>query len=326
MQPTVPTNTPPTSRQLPQRGEPPHGTGSPSPHLPTSPSTVEPKRSDTTLPPTQSEESGDGDDEDGPKTDPNPLNSAGSSIDVFIQKSINEDVWQQIKGGLPCLDATTACIAQLEALSTQKNPMLQEIDQRIEDISNKIAEAKKANKTSIQLSVFRPAAQVFLSPVAQPGHHNGGVLGKILSLFVSPAGVINEVLQAVGMPLFDSMFGGSDQNQQRAIAISDLETKLAEIQRSRAELADKVREKVQQALFDFDEARRDFQISQEVVKREASRLQLSEVEYNLGGGSSESYLGQLSALDRNKAQTWRAWTMTRSRLEKIKLLVLGVEE
>lgn len=128
------------------------------------------------------------------------------------------------------------------------------------------------------------------------------------------------------MPLFDKFFGGSDQNQQRAIAISDLEVKLAEIQRGRAELADKVREKVALAVFDFDTSRRDFQIAQEIAKREASRMQLFEVEYRLGEGTSERYLGQLSSLDKNKAMTWKSWTLMRSQLEKIKLLVLGVED
>ncbi len=125
------------------------------------------------------------------------------------------------------------------------------------------------------------------------------------------------------MPLFDSMFGGSDQNQTRAIAISDLSVKLAELQRGRAELADKVKEKIAIAVFDFDESRREFQISQEVSKRETSRMQLVEVEYRLGQGSSETYLQQLSNLDKNQSQTWKSWSAMRSRLERIKLLIDG---
>ncbi len=262
-----------------------------------------------------------------PKTNPNPLDPAGDSMDTLVHLGINADIWQQMQGSLPCLDADTKCIAQLQAIAVQKNPLLKEIDSRIQEINQKIEEAKVANKKSINLSVFRPAAQVFLQPTIsqyQPPHHRGGgVLGTLASIFIQPAGIINQVLQAVGMPLFDSMFGGSDQNQTRAIAISDLAVKLAELQRGRAELADKVKEKIAIAVFDFDESRREFQISSEVSKREISRMQLVEVEYRLGQGSSETYLQQLSSLDKGKASTWKSWSAMRSRLERIKLLIDG---
>lgn len=276
------------------------------------------------LPP--SDDSGDDPSEDDsdaklPKTDPNPLNPAGD-MDTLVQLGINADLWQLLQGGLPCVEATTKCIAQLQAVAVQKNPLLKEVDSRIQDIQGKIDEAQKANKKSVNLSILRPATQVFLQPTNQQ-HHHSGVLGKLLSVFTGPVGIINELLSAVGTPLLDGFFGGNDQNQQRAISISDLQVKLAEIQRGRAELADKVKEKVALAVFDFDTSRRDFQIAQEISKRESSRMQLFEVEYRLGQGTSESYLGQLSSLDRNKAVTWKSWSLMRSQLEKIKLLVLG---
>jgi hypothetical protein len=43
-------------------------------------------------------------------------------------------------------------------------------------------------------------------------------------------------------------------------------------------------------------------------------------------GDSNSCLGGLNGLDAEKAQTYRSWAAMRSRIEKIKLLVLGVEE
>jgi len=264
-----------------------------------------------------------------PVTDSNPLNPAGDSLDSLIQRGINADLWQQMRGDLPCVDATTECIAQLQDLATQQNPLLIEIDTRIEEISSKIEEAKAANRKSIDLAVLRPAARVFLEPTfpaqSNPAGRQPGTVEKIAEIFTSPVGVINEVLRAVGIPLFDKLFGGSDRNQERAIAISDLQVKLAEIQRSRAELANQVQEKVALAVFDFDTSRREFQISQEVAKRESARMQLSEVEYRLGNGDSNSYLGQLTSLDGKKAQTLRAWASMRSQLERIKLIVLGNE-
>lgn len=265
-----------------------------------------------------------------PASDPNPLNLTGDSLDSLIQRGINADLWQQMKGGLPCVDATTECITQLQEIATQENPLLVEIDTRIEEINSKIEEAKAANKKSVDLAVLRPAARVFLEPTfpvqSNFTQRQPGTIEKIAQIFTSPVGVINEVLKAVGIPLFDKLFGGSDQNQERAIAISDLQVKLAEIQRSRAELATQVKEKIALAVFDFDTSRREFQISQEVSKREAARIQLTEAEYRLGQGDSNSYLGQLTSLDGRKAQTFRAWASLRSQLEKIKLLVLGTQD
>ena len=258
-------------------------------------------------------------------------------MDVLIQKGINADLWQQMKGDLPCVDATTECIAQLQQTAAQKNPLLKEVDTRIQEIQQKIDEAKAQNKKSIDLSVLRPAARVFLepqfdAPIVQAGQPvrlqpRRGPIEKLFQIFTSPVGVVNELLRAVGIPLFDKLLGGgNEQAQGRSIAIADLQVKLAEIQRGRAELADKVKERVALAVFDFDTSRRQFQISQEISKRESSRVQLSEVDYRLGSGDSAAYLGQLSALDRNKAATWTSWASVRSQLAKIQLLVLGTPD
>jgi len=235
-----------------------------------------------------------------------------------------------MKGDLLCLVATRDCISQLQATATERNPLLLEIDQRIEEINTKIEEAKANNKKSIRLSVLTPGLQALLSPqtITQNGktRTTGGFLSNILSIFTNPVGIVDKLLSAVGVPLLQSAFGGNEQNQRNAIAISDLQVKSAELQRGRAELAQKIREQVYLAAFEYDEAAREFQISQEVAKRDAARIRLLEVEYRFGEGDSNSYLSSLNGLDARKAQTYRAWASMRSRIEKIKLLVLGVNE
>lgn len=134
------------------------------------------------------------------------------------------------------------------------------------------------------------------------------------------------MLSAVGVPLLQSQFGGNELNQRNAIAISDLQVKVAELQRGRAELAQKIREQLYLAIFDYDEAAREFQISQEVAKRDTARVQLLTIDYRFGSDDTNSYLNTLNSLDRQRSQTYRAWAAMRSRIEKIKLLVLGVEE
>lgn len=263
-------------------------------------------------------------------SDDNPLVPPGASLDELIQRQINDDLWEEMKGDLPCADATTECISQLQAKAGQSNPLLNEVDKRIQEIQVKIDEAKTANRTSIKLSVFEPALQVFLREetivnATTRQTEKVGFLERLGRLFSSPVPILNELFVAVGIPLLRSFSGGNDQQRNSAIAISDLQVKLAQMQRDRAQLNDTVREKIYLAVFDLDDAKREFQISQEIAKRSAQRMQLIEVEYRLGQNSTNSFLSETSSLDREKASTYRAWTQVRSRLEKVKLLVLGVD-
>jgi hypothetical protein len=236
-----------------------------------------------------------------------------------------------MKGDLPCLAATPDCISSLQATATQKNPLLSEIDTRIEEINNKIESARVSNKKAVKLSVLTPVLQALLQPQIIKNadgkeKQTGGFLSNLASLFINPVGSLDKLLNAVGIPLLQASFGGNAENQRNAIAISDLQVKVAELQRGRAELAQKIREQVYLAAFEYDEAAREFQISQEVAKRDAARMQLLQIEYRFGEGDSNTYLNSLNSLDGRKAQTYRAWAAMRSRIEKIKLLVLGVDE
>nr|WP_242023745.1 TolC family protein [Trichocoleus sp. FACHB-6] len=235
-----------------------------------------------------------------------------------------------MKGNLPCADATTPCISQLQALAGQNNPLLKEVDTRIEEIQGKISEAKAANKQSINLSVLTPAVQYLFqgtgatpTPV-QPGQRPLGFLDRLVGIFTSITG-INGLLGAIGVPTFQALTGGNNDAKNRSIAIADLQIKLAQLQRDRAELADVIREKVYQAAFDLDDAKREFQVSQELARGRAALNQLAEVEYRLGQGSTESYLNGSFALQQHNASVFRTWTKLRSGVVRVKLLVLGAE-
>lgn len=60
-------------------------------------------------------------------TDPNPLNSAGSSLDQLIETQFNSDVWTDMLGDLPCLDASERCAQELQMMAIATNPTLQDI-------------------------------------------------------------------------------------------------------------------------------------------------------------------------------------------------------
>ncbi len=158
------------------------------------------------------------------------------------------------------------------------------------------------------------------------GGNQRGFLDKVFGLFLQPLSGINEILSVIGLPLLRNTSGGDAAAQQRSIAIADLQVKVAEIENKRGELATKIREQVIMDVLAFDTTRREFQVSQEVAKRETLRTRLLEVDYRYGGGDTPSYLSNLSALDRQKAATFREWAQMRAQLTRIKLLVLGEAE
>lgn len=147
------------------------------------------------------------------KADPNPLNPAGD-LDRLIGMRMNEDLWKSMLGDLPCLEANDACITKLQGLAVQNSRELKAIDQRIEAINQKINEAKSNNQKSIQLSVFEPLVQSWLTLETlptQPGQptRRKGLLDRIGGLFFgNTLDSINEIFSLIGVPLFRNASGG----------------------------------------------------------------------------------------------------------------------
>lgn len=261
----------------------------------------------------------------------NPLNPVGDSLDKLIQLRINDDLWKALLGDLPCLETQEACIRELQNLAVANSRSLRSIDQRVQIINAKIEESRRENKTSINAAVFEPAVTALfkLETITQPGPNGTtiqkqrGFLDRVLGLFTSISG-INEILSFIGLPLFKNRFGGGgDAAQQRTILITDLQVKVAEIERQRGELADKIREAVLMQVLEFDVIRKDFQVSQEVARRSIIRSRLREVDYRFTTAySTDSYLSSIDQTDRIKADSYRQWARLRSQLSRIKILVL----
>ena len=148
-----------------------------------------------------------------------------------------------------------------------------------------------------------------------------GALDRILADLSNPIQLTNNLLQLVGIPFLENVLGGSQQAQQRAIAIGDLQIKIAELQRSRAEIAQALRQEVVEILLVVDASTKEFQITQEIGLRDTNRLAISRINYQFGEGNSEQYLAQISAFDRQKAQVLRSFNLMRSNLEKLRVLV-----
>jgi hypothetical protein len=291
-----------------------------------SPSLANPTPTPTIIEPELNEQEPlEGEINDAPKTEDNPL--LRPDLDSLIENKIAEDIWQQLKGQLPCIESTQNCIFQLQAIALSSSPILRELDTRIEEAENRIAEARSNNLKTINVNTFSPFLQVLL------GFTLGGAqLNKDSPIVANPLTLIfGNFFGNLAGELLGGLFKWQDlqvsgDTASRSIAVADLQIKVAELQRNRAQTADRIREIVLLETLKLEEIARDFQISQEIARRERARIEIIRVSYQFGQGSSESYLAQLSAYDRFKATTWREWSKLRSQLVKVKILVLGVQE
>jgi hypothetical protein len=197
--------------------------------------------------------------------------------------------------------------------------LLKELDQRIQEIQSRITEARKNNQAAVQLGLFTPLLQRYISIETEPATGRKiGFFDKIANLFITPFTSLNEILSVIGVPLFqNSLAGGSPEAQTRQIQISDLQIKIAELERAKAELGNKVRENVTNQVLEFDTSRRDFQIALEVSKREKARMKLRELNFRFGQSETETYLGQLSQFDQLKGTAFREWSRLRAQLAKL---------
>jgi hypothetical protein len=262
---------------------------------------------------------------DEPKTEENPLLSP--DLESLIENKIAEDIWSQLKGELPCIASTQACISQLQAIALSNSPVLREMDARIEEAENRINEARANNLKTINVATFSPFLQVLLGNSlgeARRDKKSPGIANPLTLIFGNVLGNIAGELLG-GLFNWQGLQGGGDA-ATRSIAIGDLQIKVAELQRNRAEAANRLQELVLTETLKLEEIARDFQIQQEIARRERARIQIIKVSYQFGEGSSEAYLSQLSAYDRQKASTWREWSRMRSQLVRVKILVLGVQE
>jgi hypothetical protein len=249
-------------------------------------------------------------------------------IDKLLTQQFNDDMWRIMRGGLPCLETTSSCLEQLQNKSVTDSPLLKELDTRIQEATSKIDEARAKNAKTVKLSILTPALQYLLGPTPTAGkpQEGNGLIDNLLGIFNGKTGLINGLINVIGVPLFTASQGTNTEANRNAIAISDLQIKVAELQRARAQLADTIREKVAVALVKFDEGRTDFQIAQVVGARAIDQFKVFELRYIRGNNDTEGYLAKQSELDKVKANTYGSWGKMRRSLFEIKLLVLGVKD
>jgi hypothetical protein len=299
-------------------------TAKPTPTPTAKPTATKPGKSDD-----DDDEDRDNDDEaEGkiPKVQQNPFKDP--EIDKVISGQIDQDLWTALRGGLPCLDVSRSCLEQLQAKAIAYSPLLKEIDARLAEAIDKTETAKKANQKSIRLEIFTPALQYLLntSGTVDANGHKPGFFQRLGGLFTGKLSIINDLLGVIGIPLFNSFNGGSSETTTKVIQVSDLQVRIAELQRARAELADKVKEKVTQLLTEFDDARVEYQMSQVIIRRSVLRFQLYQARYLNGDITTEEFLQKQNDLDKSKTEVYTKWAKLRRDLLTIKLLILTQKE
>jgi hypothetical protein len=260
--------------------------------------------------------------------DDNPLNPLGNSLDLLIQTQINADLWAAMLGDLPCLEPTQECIGELQNMAVENNLTLQIINERVAAIEERIDEARSRNQTAVLIDSFEPLLARYLTyetVFINGERQQRGFFDNLLEAVANPINAINEALSLVGIPLIRGITRTNARAQQTAIAIGDLQVKVAAIEADARKIDQALREEVTLRVIDFDATRREFQIAQEIARRATVQHQLLEVDYRFGNLNSQVYLSSLNALDQQKAQTYRAWARMRSQMSQLKMLVLGVQ-
>jgi hypothetical protein len=263
------------------------------------------------------------------QVDDNPLNPIGDNLDLLIQTQINADLWAAMMGDLPCLEPTTDCISQLQTMAVENNLGLAIIQERVDAIESRIDEARSRNQNAVWLDTFEPLMARYLTyeQVMVGGQpQQRGFFDRLLAAVSNPLNAINEALGLIGIPLIRGVTNTNARAQQTAIAISDLQVKVAQIEQEKRKISETIREQVALEVLEFDATRREFQISQEIARRATVQHRLLEIDYRFSDRiDSVTYLGQLSQLDQTKASTYRAWSRLRTRMARIQMLVLGSE-
>ncbi len=137
----------------------------------------------------------------------NPLEPP-QDIDQILRTRMDADQWALMYQPLSCLDISIDCLQKLQNEAVANSPLIKGVDAKIQDINNKIAEAKTNNKKSIDLSVFEPGLQVFLNQktVVENGQPRTiGFLDRVGQIFTNPGSLINDLLGAVVIPILRGM-------------------------------------------------------------------------------------------------------------------------
>ena len=258
------------------------------------------------------------------ETPNNPL-SEPQDIDRILNTTMTTDQWVLMYQPLDCLDTSLECVQKLQQQSIENSQLIRELNAKIQEVNTRIEEARTNNKKSIELSIFEPALQVFLKKdtVFENGQtRTVGFFERIGQIFTNPGALLNDLFAASGTAVLRGAYGGNDAQQSRAIQISDLTVKVAEMERGKVEIASRIRDKIQDLVLTFDVAAREFQAEQAIVRSEVKSFKIYSVTYAKGDGDTNTYLNRKEQLERSKLKVFKDWAKLRAQIVNLKNMVI----
>ena len=200
-------------------------------------------------------------------------------------------------------------------MAIRNSPALQELDIVLAEIDNRIQTAKTNQQKSILSDLFSPLVRALVDTDNLTKSHSKNAP---VTLFNNPWATI---ASAIGVPLFQTLLGGNAAQQSRQIAISDLETRAAQLQRNRRELEEKVKEEVTRGILNLErltlleeQATRRLQVQQQ-------QQEIRNIQYRKGQGSTVNYLMEKSEIEDLKMRAELARKERELELQRITRLV-----
>jgi len=217
----------------------------------------------------------------------------------LTERGDREADFEALKGDLPCLDSTASCIKLLSDLAVANSETLKGLDLQISTSQDNAKEIAKAGQGNI-FSTVQPFAPL-LTGVPLIGV--GGAIATVLG----------------------NLAGNSRTDQTIAQNNATLAIRVAEIERSKLVIKDKIEDSVVQELVIFDNLRVQADIAVAIANRESSRFKLIEVGYRLGEGDTNSFIALQNGLDRTRVAVTKDKSALRIQAAKIRRIVLGDE-
>jgi hypothetical protein len=249
-------------------------------------------------------------------TDDSQVGNDGSNLEEKLDGREDAEQDDLLKGDLPCLDSKPECIKQLQELAIANSPDIKALDIQIASSG----EAVKLAKVQGQGSFFES-----ISPLI-------GAIAPILLQNSKPQalGEIRTSLESrllfEAIPLVLSGRATSDANQTRnSQANADLQIKLAQLEKTKTEVAIALKGKVADEVILFENIKDESNLQSTIVKRETARAKLIEIAYRMGESDTISQIARLNDFDRKKIIAAQLKTKLRSQALKIQRLVKGGE-
>ncbi len=240
----------------------------------------------------------------------------GSNLDEKLDGREDAEQDDLLKGDLPCLDSTPECVRQLQELAIANSPDIRALDTQIGSSGDavKLAAIQGQGSFTESIAPFVSAIAPILLQNSRPQ-----ALGEIRTSLESR-------LLFEALPIIISGRATSDANQTRnSQANADLQIKLAQLEKTKTEVAIALKGKVADEVILFENIKDESNLQSTIVKRENARAKLIEIAYRMGESDTISQIARLNDFDRKKIIASQLKTRLRSQALKIQRLVKGSE-